>query len=263
MIRLLKESDRGQTVALLSQAPEFNLYLLGNLTSLGFDNEITQFWGDFDPTNRLRAVLNRYMSGWVVFGQSDADWASLGQILDAYPVRAERLQDNPVGIESFLPYLKKYRAKNIAVEELMSLKPEHFSPMDSSAVTIRRATVNDLDALADFYANAGHMSRTRQGVEQPLQRTRIWLAEEEEKVVSTALTNAETDDLAMIGGVYTTPNARGRGLSQVVCSALCQDLLNDQKRPVLYWETPAAGAVYRKLGFQAVGQWRAVLLDPL
>lgn len=204
------------------------------------------------------------MTGWVVFGHRGTDWSALGQILDEHPIKAERLQDNPVGIESFLPYIKKYQARNIAVEELMSLKREHFSPADSSStVSVRRATMDDLDALTDFYANADYMSRTRQSIEQPLRRTRIWLAKEKGKVVSAALTNAETDDLAMIGGVYTEPDARGRGLSQVVCSALCQDLLSAQKRPVLYWETPAAGAVYRKLGFQAVGHWRAVLLDPL
>jgi predicted GNAT family acetyltransferase len=64
----------------------------------------------------------------------------------------------------------------------------------------------------------------------------------------------------MIGGVYTPPAMRGRGLSQAVCSALCAELMAAQKQPILYWDTPAAGAVYRKLGFCATGTWRSVWL---
>jgi predicted GNAT family acetyltransferase len=81
-------------------------------------------------------------------------------------------------------------------------------------------------------------------------------------MVAAALTNAETDSLAMIGGVYTPPEWRGRGLSQAVCAALCADLLAAALTPVLYWKTPSAGAVYRKLGFQTIGVWRAVRLGP-
>ena len=42
---------------------------------------------------------------------------------------------------------------------------------------------------------------------------------------------------------------------------VCADLLVAQKQPVLYWDTPAAGAVYRKLGFHAVGEWRSIWLE--
>ena len=105
------------------------------------------------------------------------------------------------------------------------------------------------------------MARTPAAVERPIRDTRLWLAEEQGEVISTALTNAETSTLAMIGGVYTPPAQRGRKLSQAVCSALCADLLAADKQPVLYWGNPAAGAVYHKLGFRPQGQWRAVWLQ--
>ena len=104
------------------------------------------------------------------------------------------------------------------------------------------------------------MSRSPSGVERPLHDTRLWVAEEGDKILSAALTNAETAQLAMIGGVYTPIMRRGQGLSQAVCSALCADLMAAQKQPILYWDTPAAGAVYRKLGFHSTGQWRSVWL---
>ena len=210
---------------------------------------------------RLRGVLNRYMTGWVIFGQPDTDWAGLATVLDECPEGAKRLQDNPGGTDSLLPYLRKYEADQVSVEELMNLTATDFIECQPPAgVIVRRGEMADLAPLTDFYAHAGHMKRTPAAVEQPLRRTRLWLAERDGVIVSAALTNAEIADRAMIGGVYTPPEKRGQGLSKAVCSALCADLLTDDKCPVLYWDTPAAGAVYRKLGFRPVGHWRAIRL---
>jgi predicted GNAT family acetyltransferase len=260
MIRLLDEQDRAKMVALLEQAPYLNLYLLGNLESVGFDRDFCEFWGDF-ADDELRGVLNRYFQGWVLYGLPTADWAGLAAVLDAHPVEAERLQDNPGGIPSILPYLTCYAATKVAETQLMDLDAADFRPQPvPPGVTVRRAVWADLEPLVKFYTDAEHMTRTRAGVERPLQDTRIWLAEVEGEPASAALTNAETTTLAMVSGVYTQPVWRGRGLSKAVCSALCRELLSEGRRPVLYWQEPAAGAVYRRLGFRPWGIWRSVRL---
>ena len=266
MIRLLAEADRAAAIQLLSAAPQFNLYLLGNLETLGFDRDFCEFWGDFGTDENgelyLRAVLNRYMAGWAIYGMPAADWAGLGWIVDAHPAGATRLQDNPGGVPSFLPYLQHHRARQIKTETLMNLRMEDFQPLAPPAgVTVRRGVLADVAALAQLYAGAGDMARTPATILRPLQDTRLWLVEEGGQIVGAALTNAETAQMAMIGGVFTLPSARGRGLSQAVCSALCADLFAADKQPVLYWINPAAGAVYHKLGFRPIGQWRAAWLE--
>ena len=265
MIRPLTEADRAATLAFLGVAPHFNLYMLGNLEKLGFAHEFCEFWGDVtevDGATVMTAVLNRYMSGWTVYGQAAANWQGLGAILDAHGVTPERLQDNPGGIDSFVPYLQRYGQEKMEIEEVMDLRADDFQPLPAPAgVTIRRGTLADLPKLVAFYSEAGTMARTPTAVERPIRDTRLWLAEEQGEVISTALTNAETSTLAMIGGVFTPPAQRGRKLSQAVCSALCADLLAADKQPVLYWGNPAAGAVYHKLGFRPQGQWRAVWLQ--
>ncbi|MEZ4658180.1 MAG: GNAT family N-acetyltransferase [Caldilineaceae bacterium] len=262
MIRLLTEQDRQRTVEFLAVAPEYNLYTLGNIARLGFAHELTQYWGDFAENGALRGVLNRYMQGWVVYGSEACDWGAFGQIVDAHPTAAQRLQDNPGGIATFLPHLRRYEPARVSVQHLMALDVADFAAADSPPdALVRRAVMADLPQLVDFYAGAGHMARAKAAVEQPLQSTRIWLAEVGGEILAAALTNAETADLAMIGGVYTKPEARQRGLSRAVCSALCSELLQLGRRPVLYWETPEAGAVYGRLGFHTVGEWRAVRLQ--
>jgi predicted GNAT family acetyltransferase len=266
MIRLLTEADRAAVIALLQQAPALNLYMLGNLEQLGFQHELSQFWGDFadegGESGQLRGILNRYMTGWDVYGLPTADWAALAQVIDMHPIQAVRLQDNPGGVPSILPYLKRYHAAQSGVETLMALTPDQFVPSPvPPGITVRRATMDDLPALVAFYARAENMTRTAPAVERPLRDTRLWMAMAGEEILSTALTNAETQDFAMIGGVFTKPSARKRGLSRAVCGALCPDLITSQRQPILYWRNPLAGSVYRQLGFQKIGQWRAVWLE--
>ena len=261
MIRPLAAADTPAAVALLVQAPAYNLYMLGNLEALGLGDPISLFWGDFGANGTLRGLANRYMVNWGAYGAADADWPALAGLIDADP-EAARLQDNPGGVPSLLPLLARHRAARVSEEELMRLDAADFRPQPAPpTVEVRRATLEDLPALVAHFHDAGSMSRSPLGVERPLRDTQVWIALEDGRVVASALTNAETRALAMVGGVYTPPAQRGRGLAQAVSSALCAALLAAGKTPVLYWENPAAGAVYRRLGFRALGRWRSVWLE--
>ena len=263
MLRRVGEADRRAMVTLLAQAPQLNLYLLGNLESPGFDADYCEFWGDFDEAGRLRAVVNRYMNGWTLYGATDADWPRIGALMDDYPLSMERLQDNPGGVPSVLPYVQRYVAASVVEAEIMTLAAADFRPIPPpDGVEVRRATLVDLPQLITLYADAGSMRRAPAAVERPLRDRRVWVAVVEGVVASAALTNAETQDAAMIGGVYTPPAWRNRGLSQAVCSALCAELLALPKLPALYWENPTAGRVYGRLGFVPNGVWRSVRLQP-
>jgi predicted GNAT family acetyltransferase len=176
---------------------------------------------------------------------------------------ADRLQDNPGGIDSFLPHLQCYTAALLNIDHLMELPSGGLRPQATpEGFVVRKAKMDDLPGLIALFANAGSMARTPPGVERPLRDRRVWIALKDGTVVSAALTNAETATLAMIGGVYTDPAWRGRGLSQAVCSGLCAELEAANRQPVLYWHDPMAGRVYTKLGFRPIGSWRSVRLAP-
>lgn len=261
MIRRLGEDDRARVVALLSAAPQHNLYMLGNLESNGFDQDFCEFFGDV-VDGGVRGVVNRYMAGWTVYGLPDADWASLAQVVDSHAVVGERLQDNPGGVATFLPYLTRYVGGLIEEETLMELPVNGLVlPHVPDGFVARRATMADLPGLIALYADAGDMTRTPAAVERPLRDRRVWVALHDDVIVAAALTNAETSDAAMIGGVFTLPAWRGVGLSQAVCGHLCAELIAVERQPYLYWENPAAGQVYRKLGFREIGLWRSVRLE--
>ena len=113
-------------MAFLAEAPHHNLYLMGNMSTLGFDRDFCEFWGDW-ADGALRGVVNRYMTGWTLYGRADADWPALVAVIDDHPLPAERLQDNPGGIASILPLLRRYVAIAVEVEELMQLPADAIS----------------------------------------------------------------------------------------------------------------------------------------
>jgi hypothetical protein len=259
MIRLLTNADYEATYAFCAQHPALNLYFLGNLETLGLESDICQFWGSFDGDGQLNGVLNRYMDGWNIADGPGCDYEAFGQVVDTHAIPAARLQDNTRYTASFQPYIRRYRAVSEVVEYLCDLDPADFNPV-CRPWPVRRATLADFAALCAFYAQAEDMTRTPRAVERPLRDGRVFVVEIEGEIVSAVLTNAETRTAAMIGGVYTPPPHRGHGYAGAAMVALCRSLLADGLRPVLYYHHPAAGAIYRRLGFRERGLWRSVRL---
>lgn len=260
MIRLLAAPDYPLVYDFCAQNPAFNLYFLGNLEALGVESDICQFWGSFDDRGQINGALMRYMDGWDIADAPGCDYAGLGQIVDAHPAGAARLQDNPRHTASLLPFLRRYAAARIQVETLCDLDAADFHPA-CQPWPVRRATLADFSALCGFYAGAETMARTPRAVERPLRDGRVFVVEVGGQIVSSALTNAETRAAAMIGGVYTLPPQRGQGYAAAAMVALCRSLIADGLRPALYYDNPAAGAIYRRLGFTDLGIWRAVRLQ--
>ncbi len=259
-VRLLGEEDREELIRFVMREPEINLYFLGNLRTLGFSSEMCECWGSFSG-GRLLGVLMRYMSGWVIYDAPGADLEALGRILDGHPAGATRLQDNTRSVPSFLPYVRRYEPEWVSEEILCALSPHDFAPPPHRHLATR-ATWDDLEDLVRFYSNAEKMTRSRAAVERPLRDGRVFVVRDGGEILSAALTNAEAAGMAMIGGVYTPPQYRNRGYARECVGALCEDLLKDGLRPVLYYDNPAAGAVYRRLGFHQIGIWRSVALRP-
>jgi len=75
------------------------------------------------------------------------------------------------------------------------------------------------------------------------------------RLVSYAASPEILEDLAIVRGVFTAPDKRGKGYSKAVCSALVSRLLGEGKEAMLYVskDNAAALGVYRSLGFRETG----------
>jgi predicted GNAT family acetyltransferase len=85
---------------------------------------------------------------------------------------------------------------------------------------------------------------------------RYYYVRRDGRIASAAATTAENSASAMVVGVATTPEYRGQGLATRVVSGLCRDVLAGGRAFLcLFYDNPAAGAIYRRIGFQETGTW--------
>lgn len=65
---------------------------------------------------------------------------------------------------------------------------------------------------------------------------------------------------ALIGGVFMLPDRRRKGYPTACPMALCCELLRDGIEPCLFYDSPQAGSIYLRLGFEHIGTWRLLQL---
>ena len=85
------------------------------------------------------------------------------------------------------------------------------------------------------------------------------LVEDDRPLAMTGL-NARLPDIVQVGGVYTPPAARGRGLARrAVALHLAQQRAAGVARATLFAASEAAVACYRPLGFRPIGTFALIL----
>ncbi len=133
---------------------------------------------------------------------------------------------------------------------------------------VRRATEQDLDALYplqegyekeevildpgsfDPYGCRHHLRRS-------LIKQVVYLVEHRGKPIAKAATNALGFSCAQIGGVYTTPRFRARGIAGLVMEGLLDDLSQKGLTPCLFVKqnNPAAIRLYERLCFSVLSDF--------
>ncbi len=257
-IRQLNRDNTNALLDFLYQDPYYNIFMVGNLEHMGLDHPDLDYWGSFRD-RQLVGALMRYRVFWNVYDAGGADLREFAWLMDRRgDVQALHGRDRLIARLAKL--LRDYEVKEERRLHFCHL-PE-LKPALTSSHSVHRATHADLPALVAFYSDAEEMSRDEQSVRRCLEQGRIFVATAEGRVVSAALTNTETRNLAMIGGVYTPLGSRYQGYASACMVAICQDLEAEGKEACLCYDDPVAGGIYSRLGFKEIGYWRLLLLTP-
>lgn len=78
------------------------------------------------------------------------------------------------------------------------------------------------------------------------------IIKENDKIVSHAATYANIEDMAIIGGVITKREYRGKGYGKRIVIALSQRLIKDEKQPILYCYKEQTINWYKNMGWNKV-----------
>jgi len=258
-LRLLTDDDKAALRALLARDPLYNFFMIGDLEMLGLGAPGLSFWGQFSLEGELIGAAMRYRVNWCFYASDDCDPRLLARLVDDYP-ESHAINGHPDQVNPIVARLERYTVRELHTSYYCRLRLDTTSP--APAWPTRRATAADVDALVKLYATAGLMRRDADGLRRTLDKGRIVVTEKDGWIVSSVMTIVETSTAAMIGGVFTPEPWRNRGYASAAMIHLCAELIAKGKQPRLFYDDPAAGTIYRRLGFEDIGPWNMVLLKP-
>jgi uncharacterized protein len=271
MIRLLAESDRDMVLGFMDRDHELNIIMICDIIQFGLDDRGHIFQGEYYGAFRdgeLGGVGTLYNFGSMFFYAPDE---ALAPVLFDRLAALERTPTYVIGrIDWTEAILQRLMDRGLGppgteVQEYMALTPDSFRPRyDPSA---RFAEPRDLESIIRLHRSfqleyfgtldeaeeeLGKMAQTR------MDNHGIALAEVEGEVVAKAEVMARTGKAALIGGVFTVPELRGRGLAFGSMSLLCRGILASGENACLNVSrdnTPAQ-RVYREIGFRKLCDYR-------
>jgi predicted GNAT family acetyltransferase len=135
-------------------------------------------------------------------------------------------------------------------------------PPDPPGLRVRKADAWDADLLypmqkcyelEEVVITPAHFNESQcmKSLRLALREQLVYVAEVEGIPVSKAATNARGYKVDQIGGVYTVPSQRGKGLAKAVVSELLKEVFSEKQAACLFVKkhNRSALALYERLGF--------------
>lgn len=265
MIRILEENDRGAALEFLDGEHESNLILIFDIQRYGIENRGLLFQGDYYGAFRGRELVGvacLYNFGSLFLHCPEEELRRrLTECIAGRGGRPRYVNIRSDWSPAVLDELERWgmRPSRLEEQEYLTLSGGDFKPRNSEGARLARR--EDLPAILRLHRafqteyfgtftgaekEMGRMSETR------ILESGITVAEHEGEVVSKSEILVSTGRMALIGGVYTLPEYRGRGFSFACTSLLCERSLKHHEMICLNvaGENAPALSVYRGLGFR-------------
>lgn len=258
MIRRLNERDHEVCFNLLKTKAAENLFIIGDIEAYGYEQEFQKLWGEFNEKGELIAVLLKYEENYIPFAAESFDAEGFAKIMsnDSAFKMMSGLKDITEKIEPYLDkHLKRKRQLFYAKCTRLNINKNNvdFSNVQQAFPQDAEALVELLNSIPEFSDSTITVERKRRGIENGTSRS--FFIMEGGKMVSTASTTAENSLSAMVVGVATLENYKKKGYATKCMIKICSDLLHEGKELCLFYDNPAAGVIYKRIGFEDIGFW--------
>jgi hypothetical protein len=274
VIRALGPEDAAEALAMLRARPLHNVYL-EYLVRLGALGALPGFHGAFANGRLAGMILVASTGATVLEAREPAAFPDLAAAARDSVVAPRHI----VGPEEITqPFWEAYARPGLAPlwnrrEPVYVVERADQRPHGASAVGLAQANAADVAAVVENSARqyledlkvdrraqdpAGfhvrHAAEVRDG--------RWWVLRERGRVVFQVHVGPENEHVVQLGGVFTAPDLRGRGLATRGIGALVERLL--QRRPAVSLfcdaENAPARRAYEKVGFRPRFYYRSWLL---
>lgn len=281
-LRPLAQADRDELLKWMAERPAPSAFLLGWLERFGMSG--TRHNAFFDVYVRgphghwslvALVVHNALVS--IVHGDEE-DGAKLAALLKRKEQEIQTVVGPDKAVDGFVRTLMPvdFVPRVLQRQTLMQMKrPKTPIPLAGAAYPLRSAGDDDISqvitASLEMHEEEVQSPNTDDDVDalmrssyQKVREGRVWvLMDPNGALIFKASTSLANDLIAQIEGVWTHPEARGRGIATRCMAQLCNELFEAYNVLSLTVATDnhPAMRVYEKLGFEKVAAWCTAYLD--
>lgn len=248
------DSDKPEMLAYLKQNPSENCFFIGDVENFDFDEEFIDLWkpGENQP---IDCMLMRFYGYYHITASNDKYYPEMAQIIKQDP-EAEiinGIQANILKMEKLIPFVSSEKSY------LAELRKDNFKKTNTEYLP-ERAVESDIDELFEFQKSIEEFgldekNRRSFGNEIRTNSGRTFFIRENGRIISSATITAENSCNGMIIGVATDKEYRKRGYAIACVSKICEEMTAAGKQVLLFYNNPAAGKLYKLVGFADIGYW--------
>jgi uncharacterized protein len=258
MIRLLTEKDRKSVLEYLYKDLSFNIFPIGDIEAFGFETNFQRIYADIDEKNNYLSVFLRYREHAVYYSHLPFFNQNYLTIFKNDPF--DHLSGKEDLINLIKPYLKEFNFRQMYFCEAKKIKHTFNITSNHIKEVKTKKEIEMLFELLSQIEEFGYAKMTKkQFVDNKLssiEMGKTLYIKEDDKIISTVAVTAETTKNAMVVGVATDEDYRGRGYATLLLKKLMDIYITQKKKQLcLFYDNLAAGKIYLKLGFENIGLW--------
>jgi aminoglycoside 3-N-acetyltransferase len=268
----IRPEEKPAILATLKQSPVENLFAIGDLENFDLEADF------FDALALYRPGQTQVLDSLVIRYHQNLILACPGESCQIEPLSAltSHLSIKIIsGRTALLDALKPHRPDfNFRSMFLLAVNRQQFTPFTTATGMAealnayeppRLATLDDIPAIAALFAGIAEFAHSANQQERIRELSTAMgsgschyyvQCDGDQRIIGTVGTTAENSVSAMIVGVSTAPEHRGRGLASRLVSMVCDRVLGSRFQTLaLFYDNPDAGRIYRRLGFADAGAW--------
>lgn len=270
MFRICTENDRALVLDYISPEPETTLFIAGNIEGFGMEGLARFFVFERNGTSGPCAVVMRRADQFAVYSRDDSfDSEEIASLIDGE--MGGRAPDDVNGaartVGLLVPFFPDNHWEPCTLASCRRLATGMVGELPSG-LTLGELGSREVGEWVSLLCSCEELSidpsdadglaarRRRKSEDLASGLACSVVRDEGGRIVSTASMGAASSRGAMIIAVATAPGWRGKGLATASIARLCDmGFSRGLEFMSLFFDNPAAGRIYQRLGFEDAGRF--------
>lgn len=259
-MRKCMESERENIYRYIASEPEMNLFFYGDIESYGLSSSQVEVYAEDNDSGTYDSLILRYFDFYIIYSQSEN--YALEPVLDFFQNR-ENIDSISGKIELLKPLAPHLPQFKMTADYMC--RCNSISPVTTSGVNLKKLAPENARDIVELYLKIEEFASNYRGKEDKMaEQLKVSLGDggiawgifDNSQLISVGSTGGANSKSAMVIGIATHPDYRKRGYASTIVQKLCQESFEQGKEFLcLFYHNPHAGRIYRKIGFEEIGQY--------